>query len=56
MKKRFTVLTVALLAVAPLAACERDEGALERTGEELEQTGEDIGEGVEEGTQETFGD
>jgi hypothetical protein len=37
-----------LFAVAPLAGCEREEGALEETGENIDQGLEDAGESVED--------
>lgn len=41
---------LALALAAPyVAACERNEGPLEETGEELEETGEKIDEGLREG-------
>lgn len=44
-----TWLLALALAVPTLAACERNEGPLEETGEELEETGEKLDEGLREG-------
>lgn len=44
------VLGAALALASPyMAACERDEGPLEETGEQLEETGEKVDEGLREG-------
>lgn len=43
-------LVTALIFGAPLAGCDRDEGPLEESAEEVEEAGEEAGDEVEDAT------
>lgn len=48
MKSGMLLLTLGLAVTPYLAACERDEGPMEKTGEKLDETGEKLDKNLRE--------